>query len=136
MAKIKEFTRSECRRFRPELMSALDELAKKFGLRAELGNGRFFGENYSTKVEFHTVQDEGFVPKMERDFKENCHLWGMKPDDFGKKFVSFGNDVYTIVGGRPRATKNIIVGRNRHGKEYIFDLLTVKHGMKRVEEMA
>jgi len=135
MEKIQEITRPVLRAIQPKIQAALKRVCEENGLQLELGNATFMSDKFWLKATFSVDTGGDFKPQMEQDFISNCWRWGMEPSDFGKSFTTFSRKTYTIVGGRPRATKRQIVGKcNRTGKEFVFSALEVAAFLKIAKE--
>ncbi len=63
---------------------ALAEVAEKFGLKVEVRGGSFDANSFRPKVEFQTAG------AAEDEFRTYAAMYGLDPDDFGRKFVSKG----------------------------------------------
>ena len=64
---------------------------------------------------------EGFDGKSGEQVKweRNCFMFGLHEKMFGKTF-SFGGEIFTITGIRPKARKNPVLGTNVRGKVFVF----------------
>jgi hypothetical protein len=125
--KVTQFDRSECRRVREAIDKALEEVGRKHGISLKLGNARFTSSNVNFKLEASLLGENGEVRSKEaEDFKMYASRYGLKADDFGKPFTTFGGKVFTICGLNTRANKNPIHAKNARGKTYIFPAEEVK----------
>ena len=128
LKKVTEWNKPECRRVVEEVNKALQEAGRKLGISiAKTGGGRYDESSFSFKVECNLMGVDGEVrsPKAE-DFKKYASMYGLKPDNFGKTFTTFGGKAFTICGLNMRASKNPIHATNRNGKTFIFPAEEVK----------
>lgn len=101
-----------------DIISALADVSKKHGVDIRFGSGGKYNEtNASLKLEISCVQGDGTVITKEADaFKRHAYLYGFKPEDLGREFVS-GGKRYKISGLNTKAHKMPVlateVGTNR-----------------------
>jgi hypothetical protein len=122
LKKVTAWNKPECRRVTEEINKALAEVGRKLGINvARTGGGRYDESTFTVKVECSLIGADGEVRSKEAEaFKRHAHLYGLKPEQFGKTFTTFGGKAYTICGLNMRATKNPIHATNRNGKTFIF----------------
>ena len=117
MAKVTSFNRKNIRQINNELEAALKQVAEKYGLEVKLGNTRFTGDNFSTKVQVATVGQDGIAMSKEAtDFNRWKTALGINMD-LGQEFQRNGK-TYTIVGLKPRSKKYPILAKCSDGKTY------------------
>lgn len=117
MAKVTSFNRKNIRQINNELEAALKQVAEKYGLEVKLGNTRFTGDNFSTKVQVATVGQDGIAMSKEAtDFNRYKTILGINMD-LGQEFERSGK-TYTIVGLKPRSKKYPILAKCSDGKTY------------------
>jgi len=130
--KVTEFNRSECRRLGDAIEKAVEEVGRKHGVHIKRGNARFTSSSCTYKMEASLIGADGEVRSPEaEDFKKYASMYGLKPEDFGRAFTTFGGKVYTICGLNMRAQKNNIHAKNMRGKTYIFPSEEVKALLER-----
>lgn len=117
MKKVTSFNRQNIRQINSELEAALKQVAEKYGLEVKLGNTRFTGDNFTTKVQVATVGEGGITMSKEAtDFNRYKTILGINMD-LGQEFQRSGK-TFTIVGLKPRSTKYPILAKCSDGKTY------------------
>jgi hypothetical protein len=117
MKKVTSFNRQNIRQINSELEAALKQVAEKYGLEVKLGNTRFTGDNFSTKVQVATVAEGGITMSKEAtDFNRYKTILGINMD-LGQEFQRSGK-TFTIVGLKPRSKKYPILAKCSDGKTY------------------
>lgn len=117
MKKVTSFNRQNIRQINSELEAALKQVAEKYGLEVKLGNTRFTGDNFSTKVQVATVAEGGITMSKEAtDFNRYKTILGINME-LGQEFQRSGK-TFTIVGLKPRSKKYPILAKCSDGKTY------------------
>lgn len=117
MKKVTSFNRQNIRQINSELEAALKQVAEKYGLEVKLGNTRFTGDNFSTKVQVATVGESGITMSKEAtDFNRYKTILGINME-LGQEFQRSGK-TFTIVGLKPRSKKYPILAKCSDGKTY------------------
>jgi len=117
MKKVTSFNRQNIRQINSELEAALKQVAEKYGLEVKLGNTRFTGDNFSTKVQVATVGEGGITMSKEAtDFNRYKTILGINME-LGQEFQRSGK-TFTIVGLKPRSKKYPILAKCSDGKTY------------------
>jgi len=117
MKKVTSFNRQNIRQINSELEAALKQVAEKYGLEVKLGNTRFTGDNFTTKVQVATVAEGGITMSKEAtDFNRYKTILGINME-LGQEFQRSGK-TFTIVGLKPRSTKYPILAKCSDGKTY------------------
>jgi len=117
MTKVTSFNRQNIRQINFEIEAALKSIANKYGVEVKLGNTRFTGDNFTTKVQVATVGDGGITMSKEAtDFNRYKTILGINMD-LGQEFERNGN-TYTIVGLKPRSKKYPVLAKCSDGKTY------------------
>lgn len=125
--KVTEFNRSEVRRLGEAIEKAMEEVGRKHGVHIKRGNARFTSSSVTYKVEASLLGENGEVKSQEaEDFKNYASMYGLKAEDFGRTFKTWGGKPFTICGLNMRAKKNNIHAKNMAGKTYIFPAEEVK----------
>jgi hypothetical protein len=131
--KMKTFTKQNLGQVREDLNKALEQVAKKHGIVLNVGNISYRDESFTAKLialipsensNKEAGASRGSEVKWEVAFKKNAFLFGLKPEDLGKK-VKHGSKEYTIVGMRPRARLPLVLKRP-DGTFAAFDVEEVK----------
>ena len=133
LKKVTEFNRPECRRVTDEVNKALAEVGRKLGINIQkTGGGRFDDSSFTFKIECALIGTDGVVKDKEAEaFKSFATHYGLKPDDFGKTFMTWDGKPFTICGLKTRARKNNILAKNAKGKRYVFPAEEVKALLER-----
>jgi len=130
--KVTEFNRSEVKRLGDAIEKAVEEVGRKHGVHIKRGNARFDSSSCTYKTEASLIGADGEVRSPEAEaFKKYAHMYGLKVEDFGRSFTTFGGKVYTICGLNMRAPKRPIHATNRNGKTFIFPSEEVKAMLER-----
>ena len=117
MKKVTSFNRQNIRQINSELEAALKQVAEKYGLEVKLGNTRFTGDNFTTKVQVATVGEGGITMSKEAtDFNRYKTILGFNME-LGQEFQRSGK-TFTIVGLKPRSKKYPILAKCSDGKTY------------------
>jgi len=117
MKKVTSFNRQNIRQINSELEAALKQVAEKYGLEVKLGNTRFTGDNFTTKVQVATVGEGGITMSKEAtDFNRYKTILGINME-LGQEFQRSGK-TFTIVGLKPRSKKYPILAKCSDGKTY------------------
>ena len=132
-------TRQKLQKIR-ELMkqAGFSGIEEACGVRITIGNGRYSDSNAHLKLEIADVTADGTVlTKEAEDFKAYAWRYAMEPSDLGREF-RHDNEVYEIIGLKPRSKKYPILGRNSRDKDKVlkFPGMYVKRNLLPVEAAA
>lgn len=118
--KINSLDRTAVRRINDDIQSALDAVAKRYGVQIKVGNSRFSNTNCTTKIDISTVNEGGTVMTKEAtDFNRFAASFGITKK-LGDTF-DFRYDTYEIVGLKPRSSKYPVLAKNlSNGKTFKF----------------
>lgn len=118
--KINSLDRTAVRRINEDIQSALDAVAKRYGVQIKVGNSRFSNTNCTTKIDISTVNEGGTVMTKEAtDFNRFAASFGITKK-LGDTF-EFRYDTYEIVGLKPRSSKYPVLAKNlSNGKTFKF----------------
>jgi hypothetical protein len=117
MKKVTTFNRQNIRQINAEMEAALTAIANKYGVDVKLGNTRFTGDNFTTKVQVATVGESGITMSKEAtDFDRYKTILGIKMD-LGQEFQRNGK-TYKIIGLKPRSKKYPVLAECSDGKTY------------------
>jgi len=121
------FSRQDLRDFRAKFEAELKTLSDKFGVDLTIDHKATYGETMQLKIVAASKRTDGKPPEteMERAFKANAALFGLKAEDLGRSFTQRGM-TFIIAGMNPRAYKTPILAKNLNGKMYRFPVETVK----------
>ena len=106
MAKIEQFSPANLDQVRAEMVKAMAEVEKKFGIKVGLGKITYTGEEFSMKVTSMVVnsKNESVVadnvdPKWVSNFMRNYLSFGLRREDLGRS-LKYDGKTYTLVGAR------------------------------------
>ena len=118
--KINSLDRTAVRRINDDIQSALDAVAKRYGVQIKVGNSRFSNTNCTTKIDISTVSEGGTVMTKEAtDYNRYASSFGLTKK-LGDTF-EFRYDTYEIVGLKPRSSKYPVLAKNlSNGKTFKF----------------
>lgn len=119
--KIKNLDKGTVQMMRKAIQQKLDSLGDIYGLDIKLGNIRYDGISFRTKLECHVQEPESGVSFEQEAFNSQCWRYGLKPDDYLKEV--------TLNGGKFYGTKAKITGFNPRAKKYPVQVVT-SHGDK------
>lgn len=124
---ITKFTRPTLDLLTADVMHAIAQVAQKHGIDVQKGRGTFGDNNFTMKLEFSVMGDDGkAVTRESADFKRYADAYGLDADDLGKVFRVSGHD-YRIVGLSTKAKKYPILADRTNGDgTYKFPADTVK----------
>ena len=118
---ISSLDRSSVRMIADDIEIALAKVAKRYGVKIEVGNSSFSSTNCTTKINISTVAKNGTVMTKEAtDFNHYAHSFGIKGYMLGDTF-EFRYETYKITGLKPRSRKYPLLAENVNtGKVYKF----------------
>jgi hypothetical protein len=100
------------------LKEAVAAICKTHGLSFEVKGGKYNAECFSLGFEFRVARDH--AEEGDRaEFGLHAHLYGLTPDDFGRRFSSNGR-FYAVIGFMPRNRKYPVLARDDSGSRYKF----------------
>ncbi len=125
MGKIREFNKISAVMIRDEIKKELQNVGEKLGVFIETGSGSFTPTELGMRL--NITLREGYDGKTgkQAQFERHAFMFGLKDSFFGRKFT-FGGEIFTISGIKPKARKNPILATNSKGKEFIFPVDIVK----------
>jgi len=123
--KIKGLDRPTVKHITKRLETAVKPLAEELGLAIEIGSCTFNTSNCRFQMKVSVLDCDGkAISEESESFRSNAKLFGLEPDDLGKKFVCRGQP-YTICGLKPKSSKYPVIARSDNGKDYKFACRTV-----------
>ena len=120
---------------RTKIEEALAELGTTHNIRITAGGATYDrGGKFATmKLEITTIDETGKAASKDAEaFKVYAVMFGLKPDDLGKKFL-YHDRVCTITGLAPKSGKYPVLAERDDGKVYKFRVDDVTHGMGRLQ---
>ena len=108
---MEQFTKSTLQELRQELNAALDPIAKKYGIKIELGNFGFTQTTFKTQLK---AEIEG----KERDYSEIYTYLNLPK--LGTEFKMKG-ETFTVIHHNPSRPKYNISAKNSLGKVLEFN---------------
>jgi hypothetical protein len=122
-SKITSITRPGLKEIRKDLTADLEKFFAERGLSVDLGSFSFDEDHFTTKM---TVNAGSKSDAKQKAFVKNAFMYGLKADDYGKTFMSNGEE-FRISGIKSRAKKYpITADRVRDGQSYKFPASLVK----------
>ena len=119
-------SKKEFEDFRKDVKEALVGVEEKYGISLSLGKITYTDIQFSTKINA-TVLAKG-KSKDQMVFEKYCDFYGLKPGDFGKTF-SLNAKTFKLLSINPKAKKYPIIGVDKQGAKYKFDLDAVKNNI-------
>jgi len=112
--------RALCRTLAAEVEAALKTVAERHGLTVAYAGGSFDASTYRPKITFAAVSDTG----RPADWDAWCHVYGFKPEDFGRAFKNAGN-TFTVAGLDGNRPKYPVIAVRADGKRFKFSAESV-----------
>jgi len=126
--KMERFTRQNLAQIRSEFTEAVKKMEKLHGISFKIGNISFSSERFTTKLEC-AILNSDTKSVEESEFKASCRRFGLKPSDFGRKFISSGI-TYQISGIKTTRHKYPLSAiRIDDGKRYKFSVGSVVNNL-------
>jgi hypothetical protein len=126
MSRITSFNRSNLQELRAKLDQVLGEVGSEFGVAISVGSMSFSPLETTTRLTMTAIGDNaqnGEIPadaKARIEFENYAKMFDLKPDDFGKEFVS-RYDTFVVSGIKPRSSKYPVLATNKvTGKVFKF----------------
>lgn len=115
---------------RVEIDAALVSIGEKYGVTIKCGNGSYDGMNSgSLKVGISLKGENGEdVGREGHEFTTYAKMMGMEPGWLGQEF-DHGGTPLTIIGYKPKATKNNVIVKSRQGARYVVPHTAVIRAM-------
>lgn len=113
------FSRPMIKQLRDEITEALKPLAEKHGISFDMGSISFSSDSFSVSLKGKTLDESGVPVVDTTTFTRYCSLFGLKPEDLGRKFVSRGH-TFEITGLNPNRPRYPISARRSDGKLFKF----------------
>ena len=127
--KVTEINKPAIKNIRPLINAVLEPLGKGLGIKFHAGNCSYKRKEFTFKLEGRLPDSDGeFIPKEHTDFIVGAWRLGLEPEDLGREF-KFRDEIFTIDGLKPRATKYQILGKGANGKRYKFKANDVEKGL-------
>ena len=118
-------TKQQVIALRAKLDTALAAISKEVGYKLSLGSCRF-GEVATFKLEAAPINGDGKVASQaEADFCALASIYGLKPEDLGKKF-SLQGSIFTVTGLNSRRPRFPVDARRADGKTFKLPADTVE----------
>jgi len=108
---------------REEIDQVLKTVGDKHNLIFKSGNISYTANEFSIKINavIKTKDDGEVFDKRKEDFDKYCHIYQLKPEDFGRSFqMSLNGEKYTIAGINRKAKDYPIIIKNEKGKLYRY----------------
>lgn len=130
---VTKFTRTNVRDILEECRAALEPIAEKHGLVLDRKGRTYYADALPVMFQLLVKQtdENGRVLSAEgKAFLEQATLFGLKPEDLGRKFQDSG-DEYEVCGLKPRSRKYPVLATNtRSGKTFKFPVSVVRAALE------
>ena len=113
--------REKVKALRDKMQEALDAfVGSDNGVAVKVGAARFTDSSVTFKVDVSEIVNGKAVTKEADAFKAMASLYGLKPEDLGRRFA-FRGEQYEVAGLNPKAAKFPICGKRvSDGKGFKF----------------
>lgn len=123
--KILTIDRSALRMINADINSAIQLVARKYGVSIKTTNSTFSNKTATTKVEISVISANGVVNTPERDaFNRYAKMFGVTKN-LGETFNHNGA-TFTISGFAPRSSKYPVLATDSRGKGYKFSVRAIQ----------
>jgi hypothetical protein len=103
---------------RKAIQKKLDDLGDVYGMTIRLGNIRYDGISFRTKLEAHIDQPASGQSFEKESFDKDCMIFGLKPEDYLKE-VRLGNgSLGKVYGFNFRAKRYPVLVRTSNGQTF------------------
>jgi hypothetical protein len=106
---LKEITKQNLQGIKSDVLTALEDVSKKYGVTFKFQGGRFVQNAATLKFVIFLPNDDS-QNLEEATFKSRCTLYGFKPNDLGRQF-EFKSQKYTLVGMRQGRSRFKFIGQ-------------------------
>jgi hypothetical protein len=108
-------------RIKARAIELLRPLEAEFGVNVAPRRGNYGQGHCMLQFEFAETGEDGVAQTRDVEaFKTLCLVYGLQPEDLGRKFVSNG-EVFTVTGLNPKSRKYPVCAmRARDGKRFKF----------------
>jgi hypothetical protein len=131
---IKQFDGTSVRKIMDEAREALEPIAEKYGLVLSRKGSTYHRDSLPVMLQFlikQTDTDGNILTAEAKDFQKYAVMFGLKPEDLGREFVSRG-ETFRITGLKPKSPKFPVLAENvRSGKSFKFPEAVVLAGLKK-----
>lgn len=118
MSRIIRFEKQDFPQLRAEIDAALKIVGDKYGLAFHAGNVKYEPHTAEFKLHVSTLSEKGeVIHKEAEDFKRYATVYGLKPEDLGRKYLR-GGKTYTVIGCKPLSRTYPILVSCSDGKKY------------------
>jgi hypothetical protein len=132
MNKITSINPEACKQIRKLVNDKLAEALQELGLKVELGNMTYSSDKVSTKLTVLLADTDSMQIDFALQAQATCFLYGLKPEDYKKRFESNGA-MYELVAIKPRRSKYPFVARKVGSNTmYRFPKNPVLSGLKKI----
>jgi len=129
--KIATIGRPELRTLSARVLELLAPLKDEFGIAVSLGAGTYGGTTGSVKIQMATINQDGQAETQEAQmFKLVAPSLGLKPEDLGRKFRTFGTKTFTLTGYNGKAVNYPLQAVDQNGKRFKFPIQQVVSALK------
>jgi len=119
--KIKQLNKVQVQTLRMAIQQQLDKLGDTYGMTIKLGNIRYDGISFRTKLEAYVDKPASGVSFEQETFETQCWQYGLKAEDYLREVKLNGQKFYgttaKIYGFNPKAKKYPIKVRTSSGQQ-------------------
>lgn len=115
--KIKKFGKSGVQAVMEDIMSALEVVEEKYGVKIERGNASFNEVSFKCPLTVTVNDNEEVLERKQKDFERLAKLYGVSPDGFNVEFTEAGRTM-RVTGFNTRAPKFPIILEDSDGNSY------------------
>lgn len=122
------FNKKEFTNFRGDVVEALEQVGKKYGLSISTGNIKYTDLDFT--MELKAVKQEEGVNVEQEKFNRDCIYYSFTPEHYGVEFTIVA-EIFRLVGfnlNKPKNNCNIV--RVKDGKRYMCNDEQIKHALK------
>lgn len=119
---MEKFNKTNLRKIRTALESALDGMVDNWGMpiKVTLGRISYSEENFTAKIECSLINSDGVVQNKERTaWLSSASSYGLNPEWIDQTFMAYDGKVMKIMGLNTRAYKApVVLECTENGKSY------------------
>lgn len=115
--KITKFGKTGVQAVMEDIMSALEVVEEKYGVKIERGNVSFTDLSFKCPITVSVKDNDEVLAKKKTDFERMAKLYGVSGDGFNVEFKEGGRTM-RVTGFNTRAPKYPIILEDSEGNSY------------------
>lgn len=123
---VPDVTQKKAESIRKEIVAALEEIAKRHGLRLGKAKATYNDTQIQLKVSIEAVDENGLSLNSWVTWQNNCETFGFKSTDFGRE-IKHNGTTYQIIGIQPSRKRTPIIGKEKIGGTIVGIPLEIAH---------